>query len=565
MPLFYGSATDSVRVVLEEYGTEELRPGDVLIANDYYRVGTHLNDICLIKPLFHRSRPVGALTIRAHVNDIGGKTMGGLEPEKSTHWEDGLRIPPTLLYSGGRPVKSALKLIDDNTRLGYLVVPDLITELHALDMGQTLINQTIDHYGLEAYVGAVRFSCDVSAEAMADALRSLPDGTYFGVDYLDGDGLPDSPEYAVRVQIVKAGDRAEFDFRGSSPSSRSSVNCAWPDIKTSIGIALKFLISHTTPVTSGTFRNIDVVVPPTAVFNARPPVPCSLYFAPISTIVRAIFNALNPVLGERAVAQSVETATMMAYGRRPDGIDGSLANAIGPSILGPWGANRAADGESGQQGINGNLITSGVEIFEISGPGVWLRTEYVPDSGGAGTKRGGASNLHDVMWRAPADHRMELLFHARRAPRGVNGGKSGPGTAAWLFDGDVSAGGTELPNLPVALRGEFYRSATPVGGVVNPETGEADLDGRLIVLNRRTTKPAGAVARVVSAAGGGWGDPLSRDPDAVRLDVRDGYVTFEGARRDYGVVVTGDLDRPEELTVDVGATERLRAQLRSDP
>ena len=525
MPLFYGSATDSVRIVLQEYGLDDLRPGDVLIVNDYYRVGTHLNDVCLVKPLFHAGQLTGAVTIRAHFTDVGGTVLGGLVPDKTTTWEDGLRIPPMLLCAGGSVVKSTLRLIYANTRLGYLSVPDLITELHALELGESLIAESIDRYGPAAYAGAVRYACDAAAESMDEALRQVPDGVYDGSAAVDGDGLPDSPEYTVRVRVTKAGGRAELDFRGSSPSTRSALNCAWPDIKTGVSMALKFLIDQRTPVNSGTFRPIDIVVPPDALFNAPPPKPCSLYFAPIATIVRAVFDALNRVLGPDAVATSFEAAQVVAYGLRPDGNFGSLVNAAGPTILGPWGATRHGDGDSGQQGNNGNLVGGGVELFELAGPAVWLSTDYVPDSGGPGTNRGGASNVHDVMWRCAAEHRTQLLFHSRVPGAAVHGGRPGPATAVWLFDGDISSYGTVPPELPSTLDDPVYQRATPVGGVIDPVTHQADLGGEYVMLTERLPRAAGAVARVVTSAGGGWGDPWHRDP-------RTGAARCQGRIRD---------------------------------
>ncbi|HEY6533476.1 MAG TPA: hydantoinase B/oxoprolinase family protein [Acidimicrobiales bacterium] len=564
MPLFYGSIPDAVRIVIEEYGADEMDEGDVLIVNDYYRVGTHLNDVCLMQPVFRDGRIVAVATIRAHFLDMGGIAMGGFEVVKKSTWEDGLRIPPTLLVSRGRTVTSVLKLLYDNTRLGSLCVPDLMTEIKALDMGVSLLGETIDRYGVEAFTGAVRYACDVSAEAIGEGLRTVPDGVYEGEDWLDGDGLPDSPEYSVKVRITKVGDRAEIDLRGSSGPTRTAINGAWPDIKTGLAYALKSLLDPTTPVSSGTLRNVDVIVPPSAMFNVGPPLPCQMYFLVVYTMVHATYRALNPVLGERAVATGYVTASASGHGRRPDGLEGSLVDSAGPAVIGAWGATRHGDADSSQQSSLGNLINDGVEIHELRGPIVWAASDYVPDSAGAGRHRGGAAIVHDTLWRVPAAHTMQLLFHARRptAGGGVNGGGSGPTTTAWIFDASVSDDGARLPELPSTLEGELYRGATPFGGVVHPDTHAVDPDGELVVLEGKLARPAGAVVRVLSAAGGGWGDPWTRDPELVKRDVRDEYVSIEGAARDYGVVVVGDLRHPERLAVDGPATEELRRSSR---
>ncbi len=566
MPLFYGSIPDAVRIVMDEYGTEHMVSGDVLIVNDYYRVGTHLNDTCLIRPVFYDERIVGVVTVRAHFLDMGGTNMGGFEVTKRTTWEDGLRIPPTLLFSAGRPVQSMLNLLYDNTRLGKLCIPDLITEARALDVGNDLLVETIDRYGFEAYRGAIRYACDASAEAMADGLRSLPDGVYEGEDRIDSDGLPDSPEYAVRVRIVKVGDRCEVDLRDCSPSTRTTINTAWPDIKTALAYAFKSVLDPHTPMNSGTLRNVEVVVPPNAICNASPPTPCMLYFLVVFTMVHAVYDALSEVLGERAVGTGFITASPTAYAKLDGGLEGSLVRAAGPSIIGAWGATRHGDADSSQQNPLGNLIDGGVEIFELSGPVMWLASDYVPDSGGAGTHRGGASVMSDVMYLAAAEHRMQLLFHSRRPPAGGGafGGRAGPTTTAWLFDGDVSDQGERLPELPSTLHGDFYRRSTPFGGVVDPETHEIDQEGEPVLLTERLPRTSGAVVRVLNAAGGGWGNPWQRDPVAVLRDVRDEYVTIEGALRDYGVAIIGDVAHPEGLTIDPDATARLRGEQTTD-
>src|SRR5262249_6830781 len=234
-----------------------------------------------IRPIFHAGELVGAVTIRAHMLDMGGRAAGGFDASKVNVYEDGLRLPPTLLYSAGEPVKSTFKLLFDNTRYASLIVPDLQTMYHSLELGERLVLEAIEKYGVEAYTGAIRYACDASEEAMGDALAAIPDGVYEGEESLDSDGLPDSEEYWVRLRITKVGRRAEFDFRGSSPATRSSVNCSWADVKTAIAIALKFLIDPRNVVTSGTLRGVDVVVPPDSLMNPSPPHACQFYWEPV--------------------------------------------------------------------------------------------------------------------------------------------------------------------------------------------------------------------------------------------------------------------------------------------
>ena len=562
-PLFYGSIPDAVPVALDEYGRDRLQPGDVILVNDYYRVGTHLNDVCTIRPFFYEGELLGAITIKAHLADIGGSVMGGFELTKRSIYEDGLRLAPILLYAGDEPVEATFGLIHDNSRAGDVIVPDLRSQCAALAHADRLMTDLIDRYGVDAYVGTVRYVCDESAEAMGDALRALPDGVYEGQDFLDGDGLEDSPEYCVRVRITKVGEHAEFDLRGSSGPSRTSVNCTWADVKTGVSMAMKFLLDPHASVTGGTMRNIDVVVPERSIVNAMPPTGCQYYWEVVVAIQHAIYDALNPVLGPDAVTAGPTPVVIHSYGHRPDGREWNSTGYL-LTGCGPWGATRGADGDSGQQPPIGNLmVVGGVELFELRAKVLMLASEYVPDTAGPGRHRGGAGNAHDAKWLVPAEHRLSL-FHARRPTGGggVFGGESGPTSAGWMFP-PATVEQLDPPFIPMTLSDPVYAEAVPLGGVLDPVTHEIDADGEYVFQAGRTPSDPDSVVRTFFGGGGGWGDPLERDPELVRRDVRDEYVTIEGAERDYGVVVRGDLRHPEALAIDAEATSDLRTELRA--
>ncbi len=356
----------------------------------------------------------------------------------------------------------------------------------------------------------------------------------------------------------------EFDLRGSSGPSRTSLNCTWQDIKTGIAMALKFLLDPHAAVTSGTLRNIDVVVPKDAILNAMPPTACQYYWEVVMTIQHAIYCALNPVLGPEAITAATAPIVAHSYGHRPDGREWNSTGYL-LTECGPWGATRHGDGDSGQQPPIGNLmVVGGVEVFEIRANVVMMSSEYVRDTAGPGYYRGGAGNAHDALWRVPAEHRLSL-FHARRpmAGGGVFGGKSGPTSAGWLFTPEVMAK-LDSPFIPMSLTSAVYAQATPLGGVLDPISHQIAPEGEYVFCPGRISSPANTVVRTFFGGGGGWGDPLDRDPDKVRLDVRDEYVTFEGAARDFGVVVRGDLRHPEQIRVDGEATAALRKRQREE-
>jgi N-methylhydantoinase B len=562
IPVFFGSIPDAVRVAVEEYGPARLRPGDIIIVNDPYRVGTHINDVSFIRPVHLADELVGFITITAHMLDWGGRVMGGFEATKTSIYEDGLVLPPMALYEAGQPVRSTFSLICDNTRFGAMVLPDVQTIRHSLELGERLLLETIDKYGLDAYLGSIRYACDASAETMRVALHSLPDGDYTGEETIDGDGLPDSDEYVIRVRLIKRGGHAEFDFSGSSPSTRSALNCTWADAKTAIAIALKFLIDPTTPFTSGALRDVDVLIPPGSIVNALPPTCCMFYWEPIYGIIYAIFRALNPVLGDRAIAPDAWGSIIHhAHGVTPDGQPwySHAGGSITPTN--PWGATRQGDADTNQVMYFLNLLDMGIEQAEAGSPVVVLRKDLLPDSGGPGRHRGGAAGLADSLWLSAAEHRG-FQPHIRRPPAdgGVYGGRPGLVGGGWLWNPDNTDLVGEPGFLPATAGGAIYREAEPLTGMLDTDTHELDPAGRYHVFSDGRNAPAGSVVRFIGNGGGGWGDPFEREPDLVRRDVRDEYVSVEGAARDYGVVVVGDpAHDPEGLTVDHVATARLRA------
>jgi N-methylhydantoinase B len=566
IPVFFGSIPDAVRISLIEYGLDALEPGDVIIVNDPYRVGTHVNDVCFIRPVFHAGELIGAVTIRAHMLDWGGRALGGFEPTKVSTYEDGLVLSPTLLYSRGRPVRSTFSLIMDNTRFGPIVMPDIQTINSSLELGERLLLETVQRYGIDAYLGAIRYACDASAETMSAALEQLPDGVYEGEEWLDGDGVNADSESVVRVRVTVRGGRAEFDMSGSSPSTAAAINCSWADTKTAVSIALKYLIDPKSPYTSAALRDVDLLVPPGTLINPQPPHCTMFYWEPVLAITNAIVHALNPVLGDDAVGpDSWGGYIHMANGLRRDGSPWfSTAGAVAaPS--GPWGATRHGDADSSQLMLILNLTDGGVEQAEADNPLVVLRHDYVPDTAGPGRYRSGAASVADTLWLAPGEHRV-AAFHVRRpvAGGGANGGLPGTLAGGWLWDPAHSAVAVKPGFLPLDLSHPMYAESAPLMGVLAPGTQELDPDGAYQLTLSPIRASTNTVIRLLSSGAGGWGPPAERDPQLVLRDVRDGYVSVDGAARDYRVVVTGDPARdPEGLALDPEATAQLRDHIQN--
>jgi N-methylhydantoinase B len=558
--LMAGTTIDAVRNTVAEFGPERLVPGDVLIANDPYRTGNHNNDLLFVRPVFAGGEIAGFVNLNAHQLDMGGTVPGGFSCTKRNVYENGLVIAPQLIVHAGEPVESAWHLIFDNVRMGEVIQPDIRTLLSGLELGERLLRESIDRYGLAAVHGAMRYACDVAAERMSAGLARFPDGDWSAYELVDCDGVDDTEQYEIHVTLRKRGGRIEVDLSGTSRQARSSINATALDVKTTVGIALKFLFDPHGRFCSGMYRDIDIVIPDGTIVSALPPDGAVfMYFEQNQALLSALLRALSRAVGEAAIAgDRGSTDLHTAFGVDAEGRPWVSAMQCGGEI-GPLGANRFGDADTQCMTYQANGIAPEIEAIEAASPVIVLRHEPVPDTAGAGYHRGGAAMLRDSVWLTAALHNVNQMRYKRVPGFGVCGGRDGTTGGVWTFP---PADGVWRPATDVAS----YQDATPLAGVIDEETHLPSPDGRYhypFAVAAHPTAPM-SVLRYLTGGGGGWGDPLQREPERVRIDVRDGYVSIAGAARDYGVVVGGDPDRdPEGLVVDEEATARLRAQRRS--
>lgn len=551
--LFTGTMTEAIRNTIEEYGVERVGPGDVIIANDPYRTGTHVNDLLFIRPVFHGGKLSGFVNLKAHQLDMGGSVPGGFSTTKSSLYENGLVLSPRALMRGGKPVDESWTLIFDNARFGPLLQRDMQTIIACLDLGERQLMESMDRYGREAVLGAMRYVCDADAERMADALAALPDGDWKGAALLDCDGMDDSEEYPVCCTIRKRGSRIEVDMSGTARQARTSINGTYLDTKTIVGIALKFLLDPNGPFTSGCYRPVDMVIPDGAILSALPPDGVVFaYGESTSALLLAMFAALAEPLGKRAVAG--DTGAPNLHSAHGVGDNRWVSMGVAGGENGPWGGTAAGDGDSYQIFMSANTGSRPIEVTEAETPVVIMRVEYVADSAGPGRHRGGAAVLKDSFWLAPATHNLFTLRYKQPTGLGVHGGRDGITGGVWLWPA--------AEGKPAQLPADEWQSAVGVAGRIHPQSHRPDPASPWMYFGREKiwrTEP-GASFRYLTNGGGGWGDPFARDPAKVLRDVADGYVSVAAAARDYGVVVKGDADDdPEGLVIDQAATAELRA------
>lgn len=550
--VFLGTMTDAVRNTVEEWGADRLQQGDVLICNDPYRTGTHVNDVCFVRPVFHPTSdgPIAFVNIQAHMLDMGGVVPAGFSATKRNVYETGLVLSPRLLYAQDHPEWPTWSVIFDNARYGDRMVHDFKVLYQNLVLGERLLMEAVDEYGAAAVEGAIRYSCDVSAEAMTRALEALPDGDYSAEEVVDADGAGDDEEYKVKVEIRIRQGKAEVDLSGTSRQARTCINAGWLDTKTAVGAALKFLVDPKSEVTSGLFRPIDILLPEGTILSARPPDGAIfLYWESSCALFLAIFKALAVALGPRAVAGDFGSQSIHnANGRTDETGEEWLTMAQCGGEHGPWGATEVGDADSFNVVYLSNNMMPATEAIEADVPVVIMRKEYVPDTCGGGQHRGGAALVKDTLWLTDGDHYSMPLHFKTPSGFGVYGGRAGRTGGIWLWETGVPGDGRYLPPPEVT----DYRTAAVVAGRVNTATGAADERGEYVYFARRPLEhiAPGAVFRYITNGGGGWGDPSRRDPAKVLCDVRDGYISAQEALEQYGVVIEGDADRdPEGLAI----------------
>jgi N-methylhydantoinase B len=521
-PLFVTAMQATTQATLEAAkrrgGFED---GDVYIVNNPYLAGTHLPDIKLVMPVFVDGRSIALLATCGHWNDIGGATPGGFAPTATEIHQEGLLINPRPLVRRGELQEDFLGLLLDNVRMPEERRGDLNACLSALNVGAERLRELTLRQGADTVLRAFDALNDRSEQHIRSLIRDIPDGRYEFQHTLDNDGQVDEP-LVIRLALTVAGDAIRFDFSGSSPPARGALNVPRKTCIAACQIAIKHLFPEV-PINGGCFRPFEYEIPPSTFLGAEYPYAISGYLESIGRVVSVVIGALNPGLGDRALAESISTTGVITMsGHHPQ------RNAYYVMLFpaaGGYGGHAHGDGLVHGPSALGAANYPSVESVEHRLP---IRIEglgLIPDSGGAGTQRGGCGTRY--LYRSLADGIAVAALgdQHRSRPYGVRGGQAGGGADVVFRD----AGGEH--HLPMRTKGL-----------------------------RRLCR--GDVLEYRSPGGGGYGPPAERMPEQVLRDVCSGYVTVQAARDIYGVVlkpVPTEAD-PEAVVLDRSATEALRRE-----
>lgn len=517
LPLHLGSIPDAMDAVLAKYG-EDMRPGDIVVLNDPYQGGMHLPDIFMFKPLFVGDHLLGYAVLVAHHNDMGGRVPGSSAADSTEIFQEGLRIPILKLHDRGKPNQTLLDMIALNVRIPDVVLGDVEAQVAACRIAERGMSELAERFGLAELEHYFDELLDYSEREARRTIRSIPSGVYRFVDHLDDDGIHPGQPVKVQVAIHVQGDELTVDLEGTSPQVSGAINSTLSFAKSAVYFAVRSVMDSDAPNNAGFFRPIHVKAPLGCLVNPKPPAACAARGVSGFRVIDAMFGAFAQAIPERVRAAGEGGTTSYSFGCYD--ADGRFT-LFREALMGAWGAGHHKEGIDGVANPAANISNAPIEMVENQAPIRIERYELAPDSGGPGQWRGGMAVVRQLRFlgeRATLQLRSDRRDHP---PYGLAGGKPGAASNNLLDDG-----------------GEWRQLPT------------------------KFTRPLakGQALRHTSAGGGGFGDPLRRDPALVLADVREGKVTADGAERDYGVRVAGP-----PWHVDAEATTRLRAKRNAVP
>jgi N-methylhydantoinase B len=484
LPIFVGAMAFGVRAVIDKVANEGgLAPGDCFIFNDPTVGGTHLNDFRLVRPVFREGKLFCWIASAGHWLDIGGNVPGGYNPSATESFQEGVCIPPVKLVSAGVMNTDLLAILAANSRVPASNWGDLNAQIGALDLGEGRLHGLLDEYGDATIAAAFEIFSQRAEAIMRAAIARLPDGHYSFEDVLDNDGIT-ADRLTIALDVTIEGEAMVLDFSRCSPATAGPVNISYATAIAACYVALKHIFTEV-PANAGCLRPISFIIPPTTILAAKAPRPMAGYTETILRLIGVIMGGLAKADPARATAAPFGTINALSMsGNRADGSRWVMFSFFGGGL----GGNPEGDGLNHANNPISTATIPPVEILEAAYPVLFRQWALRPDSGGAGTHRGGLGAVYEI--ETLTDAKVSLLGDRGTVPPfGVAGG----GAAALnRFTWDAGQG----PQTP------------PMASKITD-----------IAL------PAGHRLRLETPGGGGWGDPAARAAAATAHDLALGYVT----------------------------------------
>ncbi|MBM4441899.1 MAG: hydantoinase B/oxoprolinase family protein [Candidatus Rokubacteria bacterium] len=512
-PGHMGAMSFAVKNALAAFPAHTLKPGDAIMLNDPLLGSGHLPDFFITQPAFHEGALIGFAVNILHHTDVGGQRPGSQGVEGIfDYFQEGLRIPPTKVWSAYRENDAVVGIIAANTRTPDKVLGDLRAQRSALRVGELRLQELAARYGRDTLATAMAEILARTEASLRAAIRTIPDGVYTFEDFMDDCG-PGTEPLRVAVTVTVDGERMDIDYDGSSPQTASGMNSYINYTRSYAYAAVKCLTDPFGPMNEGALAPVTISAPEGSFLNPRPPAGGGPRAIICYRTFEAVIGALARAVPERVAAAASHMANPTFGGWDRAKQRRFVAYEL---VLSGTGARATKDGcEAMSWAFNASNIP--VESQEANQPIVVERFELIRDSAGPGTFRGGAGIRRDMRFLADEGKLTNLSDRQRFAPYGLFGGEPG------------ALGRT----------------------VLNPGAGDELVPGKA---SREFAY--GDVISFQQSGAGGYGDPFLRDPARVLDDVLDDYVSIEAARGQYGVVLHVD---GSDLRVDEAATAALRA------
>jgi len=493
------------------------------LINDPYVGGTHFSDTRVLVPIFWQETLIAWSEANGHWADMGGSVPGSFDVTAHDMFKEGIRVPPVKIWRRGEYCGDVAKLIAKNTRDPGAIIGDMDAQTQACKLAEREVLRLADKYGVETIKTAFVDVQDYVERTVRQRLAALPDGTWETIDFVDQDPAGEEGMIPICVKMTIAGDHVDFDLTGSHGTIRSMYNSAFGGTFAGIVAGMKTFFPDI-PLNSGFYRAITVTVPDDTIVSAKWPIAVSGFVMCFEKIMNSIFELWSKLMPERAMACAFNIEYLQTGGydaRYPDRPYFMLYDWLS----GGWGGRNGKDGlgvTSSPFGVG--LMTQPVEGQERMCPVRTDRFEIVTDSAGPGEFRGGVGldkegtilDVEGCVFSYFCDRERSVVW-------GIEGGLPSRPHGLWMeYEGKRDFLGAVFSNVPVAPGTRFRRG---------------------------------------TAGGGGYGDPLNRDPQKVVADVEDEYVSIERAEKDYGVVIKVLDSELGEYAIDEDATAKARKHI----
>jgi N-methylhydantoinase B len=506
----------------------DMHPGDVYAINDPYAGGTHFNDVRLVRPIFADGKIIAFSQSNGHWSDLGGSVPGSFDVAARDMFREGMRITPVRLFDKGRFCKDVAHMIASNTRDPVSIIGDIHAQAQATQVCEREILRLVGKYGRDTVETGFAAVQDYVERAMRQRLAAIPDGEWETQDFIDRDPASSEGLIPIKVKLTIKGDRAIYDFTGSHPTIGSIYNSAFGATFSAVAAGMKTFFPDL-PLNSGFYRVFEIIAPEGSIVDAKWPVAVTGFLMPFEKIMNAIYEIWSKIMPQRAIACAFNLEYLLTGGldaRSPE----KPIFMFYDWLPGGWGGRNGKDGCNVTTACFGTgLMSQPVEGQERANPIMTTEYEILTDSAGPGKWRGGAGVRKASVMLAAENTVISYICDRERA-------------VVWGIEGG-------LPSIPHGL------SLKRAGAAKEEWLGATFSDVRIAT---------GDVFSRPTAGGGGFGDPLERDPALVLEDVADDYVSIERAAKDYGVVIKTIDAELCDFAVDEAATRQAREKIRAE-